>query len=205
MMLTKERTNKRTPLTMEKWFENGKEEFLLTRLDHADRLEEMGALRVVAWKEEQGISKDFFSHDAWIDDDDQKAHHWIITKDNVIVAAARMSFHKEYHTVPHADLFDESELGRFNTGPFASLNRLVVAPQFRGKGFSSVLDEARIQFAEENGAKLIIAQPIASRIKPLEDLGFIYIGKIRPLFQMPERQIYFMVKEITATTLNGKW
>ena len=187
---------------MKKWLEIGKEEFLLTRLDHPDRLDEMGALRVVAWKEEQGISQDFFSHNAWIDDDDQKAHHWIITKDNVIVAAARMSFHREYHTVPHADLFDENELGNFNSGPFASLNRLVVAPEYRGNGFSAVLDEARIRYAEENGAKLIIAQPIASRIKPLEDLGFIYIGKIRPLFQMPERQIYFMIKEISGNSQN---
>ncbi|WP_414617519.1 GNAT family N-acetyltransferase [Dyadobacter sp. 32] len=181
---------------MEKCLEIGNEKFLLTRLDSPERLDEMGALRVLAWKDEQGISKDFFAQNAWIDSDDQRAFHWIISKDNVIVAAARLSFHNEYNTVPHADLFDENALGTFNTGPFASLNRLVVAPSYRGYNFSSVLDKARLSFAEEHGAKVIIAQPIASRIKPLEDLGFICIGKIRPLFQMPERQIYFMVKEI---------
>lgn len=188
--------NKTTPKIMKEWPSTGTSAFLLTKLEHPERLAEMGALRVAAWKEEQGISQDFFANAAWIDDDDQKAHHWIITKDNIIVAAARMSFHKEYKTVPHADLFDENELGNLNAGPFASLNRLVVAPAFRGHGFSAWLDKARINYAEANGVKLIIAQPIASRIKPLEDLGFIYIGKIRPLYQMPDRQIYFMIKEL---------
>jgi GNAT superfamily N-acetyltransferase len=189
--------NRFPPQLMNNRFLSDGEAFELTRLEHHERLDEMGALRVVAWKEEQGISEGFFSNAAWIDDDDQIAHHWIITKDNVIVAAARMSFHKEYHTVPHADLFDEERLGAYNKGPFASLNRLVVAPDYRGKGFSSILDHARIDYAEEHGASLIIAQPVATRIQPLERLGFVYIGKIRPLYQMPGRQIYFMVKQLS--------
>lgn len=185
-----------TPLLMKTSFEIGNPEFLLTKLDYPERLDEMGALRVAAWKEEQGVSKEFFSHRFWLDDEDLLAHHWVITHNKVIVAAARMSFHKEYSAVPHADLFDEALLGRFAEGPFASLNRLVVAPEYRGKGFSGILDHARIRFAETQGARSIIAQPIASRIKALEDLGFEYLGKIRPLYQMPERQIYFMIKEL---------
>ncbi|CAG4998411.1 hypothetical protein DYBT9275_01995 [Dyadobacter sp. CECT 9275] len=172
------------------------QEFLLTKLDHPERIDEMGALRVQAWKEENGISKSFFANATWIDDDDVRAHHWIITLDGMIVAAARMSFHDCYATVPHSDLFDEAELGAHNTPPFASLNRLVVAPEHRGKGFSGLLDNARIAFAKESGIKVIIAQPIASRIEPLEKLGFSYIGKIRPLYQMPDRQIYFMIMEL---------
>ncbi|WP_215233371.1 GNAT family N-acetyltransferase [Dyadobacter linearis] len=182
---------------MKSKFEIENSEFLLTKLDYPERLDEMGALRVAAWKEEQGISKDFFSHKLWLDDEDLLAHHWVITHNKVIVAAARMSFHQEYSSVPHANLFDETLLGQFAEGPFASLNRLVVLPGFRGKGFSGVLDQARIQFAQSQGARSIIAQPIASRIKPLEDLGFVYLGKIKPLYQMPERQIYFMIKDLS--------
>ncbi|NIJ53947.1 GNAT family N-acetyltransferase [Dyadobacter arcticus] len=181
---------------METRFEIRDAEFLLVKLDYPERLDEMGALRVLAWKEEQGISPDFFSHKAWLDEDDLRAHHWVIIHNKEIVAAARLSFHKEYSSVPHADLFDASLLDGFCKGPYASLNRLVVAPQYRGNGFSALLDEARINFAAEQGIKMIIAQPVESRIKPLEDLGFIYLGKIRPLFQMPERQIYFMIKEL---------
>lgn len=192
--LTREPAN--TPLLMETRLEIRNSEFLLTKLDHPERLDEMGALRVSAWKDEQGISKEFFSHQSWLDGDDLVAHHWIITHDNEIVAAARMTFHKEYGSVPHSDLFDEELLGAHRNGPFASINRLVVAPGYRGNGFSTILDEARIHFAEEQGMRVIIAQPVASRIKPLEDLGFVYLGKIRPLYQMPGRQIYFMIKEL---------
>ncbi|MCE6990064.1 GNAT family N-acetyltransferase [Dyadobacter sp. CY323] len=182
---------------METRFEIGNSEFLLTKLDYPERLDEMGALRVLAWKDEQGISHDFFSHKSWLDEDDLRAHHWVISHNKVIVAAARLSFHKEYSSVPHADLFDESLIAKYGTGPYASLNRLVVAPEYRGKGFSTLLDEARINYAATNGAKMIIAQPVASRIKSLEELGFLYLGKIKPLYQMPERQIYFMIKEIS--------
>lgn len=198
MILELKREPDYTPLLMETRLEIKNSAYVLTKLDHAERLDEMGALRVSAWKDEQGISKEFFSHRAWLDGDDLVAHHWIITHHEVIVAAARMTFHKEYSSVPHSDLFDEALLGDYRTGPFASINRLVVAPDYRGNGFSAILDEARIRFAEEQGMRVIIAQPVASRIKPLEDLGFMYIGKIRPLYQMPERQIYFMIKELNS-------
>ncbi len=184
------------PRLMETRFEIRNSEFLLMKLDHPERLDEMGALRVLAWKDEQGISQDFFSHKAWLDDEDLLAHHWVILHNKSIVAAARMTFHTDYKSVPHADLFDGSILEGFGNGPYASLNRLVVAPEYRGNGFSTLLDEARIQYAATLGARLIVAQPVASRIKPLEDLGFFYLGKIRPLYQMPERQIYFMIKEL---------
>lgn len=185
------------PFLMETRLEIKNSKFSLSRLDHPERLDEMGALRIAAWKDEQGVSKEFFSHSAWLDGDDLTAHHWIITHDDEIVAAARMTFHEQYSSVPHSDLFDEALIEGYGGGPFASLNRLVVAPGYRGNGFSTILDEARIRYAEEHGIRLIIAQPVASRIKPLEDLGFVYLGKIRSLYQMPERQIYFMIKQLS--------
>ncbi|WP_234646734.1 GNAT family N-acetyltransferase [Dyadobacter sp. CY356] len=173
------------------------EEFRLSKISYPDKIDEMGALRVHAWKHEQGISQQFFSNSTWIDEFDENAHHWIITVKGHIVASARMSFHESYASIPHSELFDEKELGIYNHGPFASINRLVVDPDYRGKGFSSVLDEARVDFARQQGIKVIIAQPIESRIRSLEELGFLLIGKIKPLYQMPERQLYFMVNDLS--------
>ena len=172
------------------------EEFILSKVSYPEKIKEVGALRIQAWKEEQGISKAFFANETWIDELDENAHHWIISTSGHVVASARMSFHETYATVPHAELFDEKDLGKYNCGPFASLNRLVVDPLYRGKGFSSVLDEIRIEYARTNGIRNIIAQPIENRIKPLEEMGFILFGKIRPLPQMPDRQLYFMINEI---------
>jgi len=180
----------------QRYFEKD-EEFTLSKISYPDKIEEMGALRVQAWKQEQGVSKTFFSNNAWIDEYDQNAHHWIITQAGNIVASARMSFHDTYASVPHSELFDEQELGIYNHGPFASLNRLVVDKRFRGKGFSGILDNARIEFAKSQGIQVIIAQPIESRINSLQDLGFILIGKIKPLLQMPDRQLYFMINELS--------
>jgi GNAT superfamily N-acetyltransferase len=184
----------RTHESMKRKLVSGDREFVITKFLMPERLDEMGVLRVLAWKDEQGISQDFFAKGSWIDSEDQVAHHWVITQGDRMVAAARLSIHSEYASVPHADLFDESEVRQFGDGPYASFNRLVVAPEFRGLGFSAVLDLERINFARTSGARLVIAQPIETRIQPLEELGFKYLGKIKPLYQMPERQIYFMIK-----------
>lgn len=172
------------------------EEFVITKISYPDRIDEMGALRVKAWKHEQGISQQFFSRNTWIDDYDKVAHHWVITVHGKIVASARMSFHEHYSDIPHAELFDEHDLGDYHEAPFASINRLVVDPDFRGKGFSSILDQIRVEYAHEQHIKVMIAQPVESRIKHLELLGFRLLGKAKPLSQMPERQLYVMINEL---------
>ena len=171
-------------------------EYQFYKLPTPERMDEMGALRIRAWKNEPGISQTFFSNATWLDNEDTIAHHWVITCHDEIIAAARLSIHSHYRSIPHADLFDMAKVPEYNNPPFAAFNRLVVSPEHRSKGFSHILDEARIDFAIASGVKTIIAQPVESRIRALERLGFQYIGKVRPLFQMPERQIYFMIKEV---------
>lgn len=171
--------------------------FMLRKISYPEKIDEMGALRIQAWKEEPGINREFFSNKTWIDEFDKNAHHWVISVEGNIVASARMTFHETYAMIPHAELFEEWKLGMYNHGPFASFNRLVVDPNYRGRGLSAILDRVRVEFARSQHIKVILAQPIESRIKPLEDLGFLLIGKIGPLFQMPGRQLYFMVNELS--------
>lgn len=115
-------------------------------------LNEIGRLRVLAWKSSQPKFRDM---DVWLDALDSAARHWLVRYDGRIVAAGRLSVHSSIQEIPDAGLFEnlKSDLLRL---PIASLNRLVVHPDFRGKGISAELDRIRIQVAMESGCGCIV-------------------------------------------------
>jgi GNAT superfamily N-acetyltransferase len=157
-----------------------------------DLIEEIGRFRIKAWRNENGVDPLFFSKDAWIDSLDQNARHWIITKNRIIVAAARLSFHEYVEEVPYADFLHEEHLPIFSKSPIASINRLVVDPLYRGRGFSKILDNERIKAASQHGSKVIIAFPQLSRLNSLEKLGFSLISQLKNIPEMPERPFFLM-------------
>ena len=157
-----------------------------------ERLEEIGRFRIRAWRHENGISSSFFSQDAWIDSVDNQAIHWIITKNDTIVAAARLSFHDDLEDVPYNDFLHPEHGLLFDRPPIASINRLVVDPAFRGRGFAKILDQERIKVATQYGSKVMIAFPQLSRLESLQKLGFSLISQLRNIPEMPERPFFLM-------------
>ncbi|MBB5285087.1 GNAT superfamily N-acetyltransferase [Rhabdobacter roseus] len=172
------------------------QDFILEKIEYPDRIDEIGALRINAWREEKGINTAFFSRSSWIEELDQEAHHWIVTKDNVAIASARMSFHYSFDSIPYIDLLYGKKLDWYDRLPVASINRLVVSPAYRGMGLANLLDKIRVEYAIQAGARLITAQPLESRVQSLGRLGFSLIDQLEPPFQIPERRIYFMIKEV---------
>lgn len=166
--------------------------FELSAGSFPDLIEDIGRFRIKAWRNENGVDPGFFSKDVWIDSLDQNARHWIITKDRIIVAAARMSFHTYVGEVPYADFLLEEHLSLFSKSPIASINRLVVDPLYRGRGFSKILDNERIKAAKQHGSKVMIAFPQLSRLHSLEKLGFSLISQLKNIPEMPERPFFLM-------------
>lgn len=80
------------------------QDFVLEKIDYPERIDEIGALRISAWREEKGINAAFFSQSTWIEDLDQEAHHWIVSKDGHAIASARMSFHYSFESIPYIEL-----------------------------------------------------------------------------------------------------
>lgn len=173
------------------------EPYTLTEVAFPDRIAEIGALRIRAWSSEPGIDPVFFSQRTWIDALDHTSRHWIVTLQNKVVAAARMSFHDSLNDVPYASLLPHKYCTRYERKRLVSINRLVVDPQFRGRGLAKVLDKVRLNRAMEKGVDIILAQPQLSRLSALDKLGFSYLCELPPTPELPGRPLFFMEMDLT--------
>ncbi|OQY73486.1 MAG: hypothetical protein B6D44_06990 [Ignavibacteriales bacterium UTCHB2] len=77
--------------------------------------------------------------------------------------------------------------------PIATLNRLVVHPNFQKKGISKLLDKVRFEKAIELNCKSIIVVGPGYRVNSLEKEGFKIIGNAN-LEQAPKWLIKAMQK-----------
>jgi GNAT superfamily N-acetyltransferase len=122
----------------------------LVEVHYPDRIMDIGRFRIKGWKNENGIDPAFFSNDYWLDDIDQRAFHWIVTHRDRIVASARLSMHDSLDDVPYAQLLKPRHRLYFENKRLASINRLVVDPEFRREGLSLLLDQVRIDRARDD-------------------------------------------------------
>lgn len=148
----------------------------------ADLLAKVGRLRVEAWETETARAAE---QAVWVDEFDRVARHWVVFRDGVPVAAARLSLHDRLAEVPDS----ESYAGVFSVppeAPIASLNRLVVHPSARGSGLSRRLDLMRLDAAERLGARVAILSTASGprRVAQLVGLGFSCLGH-GPKFEKP--------------------
>ncbi|NEU70008.1 GNAT family N-acetyltransferase [Spirosoma agri] len=157
---------------------------------------DIGALRIRAWHDEPGVDATFFDRRTWIEPIDQTAQHWVVTRKNVVVAAARMSFHDTLDSVPYASLLPNSHWSLYTHKAIASINRLVVDPRFRGRGLARLLDQARIGMAIDKGVDVILAQPQISRLETLKKLNFSYVCELPRTPEMPNRPLFFMHRHL---------
>jgi len=167
-------------------------EFEYREIKYPEIIDEIGVLRIVSWKDEKGVDPVFFSKPTWIEDADCVGKHFAILHKEKVVASARMTFHTTLESVPYYDLLLNHELPYLKF-PIASINRLVVHPDFRRKGFSNILDLARINSCLENKINHIIAQPQDIRVEPLQKLGFEIICDFTTIPGFPGRHVYLMI------------
>jgi GNAT superfamily N-acetyltransferase len=107
------------------------------------------------------------------DEFDDTAMHWgIFDEENNLIAAARLSVHRNINELPDRFLFSDiwdKEL----PAPIASLNRLSVATSYRGLGLSGQLDRIRIQKARRIGCRCICGTTHGKRQLKLQEEGFV--------------------------------
>jgi len=151
----------------------------LNYLEKPDRemLADIGVLRKVAWNAFGALP--IFgssSEEVWLDSHDDHAHHWVIRRGDILVASGRMCIHSTIEAMPDSQCLAHLE-GRIEL-PAASLNRLVVHPDFRGAHLAPLFDQARIEYARKLRAKgvLGVTQP-RSRLRDLEGAGFVNLGE----------------------------
>lgn len=162
---------------------------------YPNRMIEIGKFRIRGWKNEKGVSSDFFAQDLWLDDLDRHARHWIATVDHAIVAVSRLSFHDSLSDVPYAHLLKPEHRLCFENRRIASINRLVVAPKYRGMGLAGQMDRIRIECATRQ-ADVMIAFPQLSRIESLQRKGFVMLEQLANIPEMPERPFFAMALDL---------
>lgn len=168
--------------------------FRLMKATYPAFIHEMGKLRINAWEGVPGVNPEVLSQEEWLEDNDKVGWHWLMLKGDEIAASSRMTLHHDIKEVPQVQYLPKSANLSALQFPVASMNRLVVHPDFRGRGFARRMDYIRMNAAAEAGAKTIVAGPIDSRIPLFIEYGFKYICHMNSTPELPGISIDFMYK-----------
>lgn len=151
-----------------------------------DTLLQIQNLRRRAWSANGEIPDFIARQDILNDEHDVNGMHWAILYEGRPIAAARMSIHSEVAVSPDPEaLVGYEHLIEF---PMASITRLVVDPEFRGRGLPEALRKVRIALAIERKCRSIVGvAEEESVMRSMEALGFTRLGptKIRYLSYAP--------------------
>lgn len=139
---------------------------------------EIGALRVRAWRAAGMNSEDHFKSGLWIDrkgDYEQRTTHFVVYADGQkIIASARLRLFNSFQ-----EIFSEDDLNLIgNKGDFllpkiAKLERLVVDPEYQRLGFASALIQARLRYAVKVlGAVSVVTDADSKLCDLFQSIGF---------------------------------
>ena len=144
----------------------------------------------------EGIKPNPFPSGFWKDEHDDHAKHFVLMDGENLLAVARLCIHEKLSDVPGAEVF--AGLDFEAEPPFASITRLAVHPEARGKGLSRKLDFVRFLAAKTLGCKTIVAFTHAgeNRIKSLERKGFVAISPRNFRSQFPFGLVTALVLKI---------
>jgi hypothetical protein len=169
-------------------------EFKCVRVDFSDYAKEIGTLRREVWETVEGFDKNAFPGEIWIDDYDLSALHWVVFDQQKIIASARLGVYSVYEDIPYKEMMRPYE--SYLKLPVASLNRLVVKPEYSGQYLSKMLDVIRVEEAKRNKVKTIIGQAVSNRINWLQIIGFEFVAQIGSIKELPNIELNLMIKHL---------
>jgi predicted GNAT family N-acyltransferase len=151
----------------------GEDNFVVIFQPDTSLMKQIYALRPLAWRARVPGFPDI---EEWKDKFDECSDHWCILDKGKVVASARLTIRDKLQELPHPELFRNVTIP--DVEPIASINRLVVAPEYGGKGLSQTLDRVRLDHADRAKVKLTVATTFAGqrRTSALEALGFVQQG-----------------------------
>ena len=173
---------------------------LVTRvLINPFRLQEIFDLRLDVWENSGNIefvNRKLFPK-GWYDELDETAIHWVILNhQNQIVGSARLNIFYSLQESPYCASIKHLPFPA--EVPFAFFSRLVVHPQYRQRGLSRQLYEARARFCRERKiawSQVFINSPFV--INTFEAEGFKNIGQAEVSYHVasPSHAVNVFVKE----------
>jgi GNAT superfamily N-acetyltransferase len=150
-------------------------------------LKEIGQLRLLAHNidrvKESYVHQELGMVDRW--DYLEPTRHFVVRLRGQIIAAGRLCFHRDISFYSDFVQFPQESLEAFKGGRIATMDRLVVHPEYREQGLSKIIDLARIDCARSNGIDHVVVCALGEvRKYSLHRLGFIKRSEIvsRPLY-----------------------
>ena len=138
-----------------------------------ERREELYRLRATVWVAE-GADPAAFVGGAWTDPRDTQRRHWIVIHEGEVIAGASLSVHPTLHEVEEAEAYFAYHLSAW--GPVAAPARVIVHPEWRGRGLAEQLLGAQDEAAREAEAILAVRQASRAMRRLLERRGWQYHG-----------------------------
>ena len=128
----------------------------------SDLLREIGQLRFNVWKHENSINEELFPDKCWVDSLDCKAYHWVATdrKSGAIIASSRLTLHSSLDD-DYRDVQLWKRAKKHLPMPTTDLGRLIVHPDYRGRGIAQILNQLRVEYAKILGAKSVMVTGIS--------------------------------------------
>jgi GNAT superfamily N-acetyltransferase len=149
------------------------DEILVAEVTEFVPLDAIRRLRVRAWAAE-GLLPPGTLPDGTLEDPlDQSGRHWVVRVGYVLAAAARLTIHPTGHQLPDQDQRLPETVAL--PGPVAALNRLVVCPEYRGRGLARLLDQARVGAARSARCRFAVVAAHGSRVAALQAFGFTVV------------------------------
>lgn len=170
-----------------------------TVLNSQYRLQEIFNLRLDVWEKSgnvEFVNRKFFPN-GWHDQLDETAIHWaVLNHQNQIVASARLNIFYSLQESPYCASIKHLPLP--TEVPFAFFSRLVVHPQYRQRGLSRQLYEARARFCRQRKIawlQVFINNPYI--ISMFEAKGFKNVGEAEVSYHLssPSHPVNVFVKE----------
>jgi GNAT superfamily N-acetyltransferase len=152
-------------------------------------------LRYRAWAPQAPAIRELLPDGQWVDAHDEHAHHLTAWRGGELVAAARLCKHERITELHRLLSFDRP-------GPFAYISRLVVDPDFRGRGLASRVDAKRAELATSFGARWIVgcwsslSGPL--RLGQLEKQGFQAFSSAPDDLPFPSEVVQWLLKSIAS-------
>jgi GNAT superfamily N-acetyltransferase len=158
-------------------------------------------LRRRAWSANGEVPDFIARQDILKDEHDVSGMHWAVMHEGRPIAAARMSIHSAVAASPDPEALDGYE--HLIDLPMASVTRLVVDPEFRGRGLPEALRRVRYALAVKRNCRSIVGvAEDESVMRSMEMHGFIRLGptKIRYLSYAPS---IVLLKRVDVAALSN--
>jgi len=136
------------------------------------------SLREKVWNySEKYVAEKYFKN-KFFDKFEDEAFHWIIKNNDLVIDSCRLSIHYTAENIPDLRYIEQPFL-KILLLPIGSINRLVIDPEWHGKGLGKILDNVRFDKCKSLNCRSIIGITHGKRCNQMLNYGFTRLSFLK--------------------------